>query len=121
MCIRDQGPAGDSKAPKRSSNSGRYAATKTSTPTGSTTWPKNAAESTSPDTPIASSRKRPDVPPREPHPNELSIALRHAPSSFPDALVPPPHAVHGPRCPPTYQETVLPSSLSSPRRFLMTH
>src|SRR5664280_3284411 len=47
MCIRD------------SSNSGRYAATKTSTPTGSTTWPKNAAESTSPDTPIASSRKRP--------------------------------------------------------------
>ena len=36
--------------------------------TGSTTWPKNAAESTSPDTPIASSRKRPNVPPREPHP-----------------------------------------------------
>jgi hypothetical protein len=35
---------------------------------GSTTWPKNAAESTSPDTPIASSRKRPDVHPREPHP-----------------------------------------------------
>jgi len=64
----------ESKAPKRSSNSGRYAATKTSTPTGSTTWPKNAAESTSPDTPIASSRKRPDVPPREPHP--IGIPLR---------------------------------------------
>src|SRR5664279_5750616 len=37
-------------------------------------------------------------------------------SSFPDAFVPPPNAVHGPRCPPTYQETVLPSS-PSPRRF----
>src|SRR5664279_53484 len=39
-------------------------------------------------------------------------------SSFSDAFVPPPNAVHGPRCPPTYQETVLPFSLPSPRRFL---
>ena len=37
------------------------------------TWPKNAAESTSPDTPITSSRKRPDVPPREPHPIGSSL------------------------------------------------